>query len=199
MLDELMGRVAARFGRVEPRRTARALVAGLLSDAERKNCWWLAEWAGHRSPDAMQRLLRTARWDADLVRDDVRGYVARHLGHRDGVLVADETGFVKKGSCSAGVQREYTGTAGKVENAQVGVFLAYVSPRGRALIDRALYLPRSWTGDPGRCQAAGSCWHGVRLQAGAGPADAGPRAGRRGPCGLGDRRRGLRRRPGLTR
>jgi SRSO17 transposase len=155
MLDELMGRVAGRFGRVEPRRTARAFVTGLLSGTERKNCWWLAEWAGHRSPDAMQRLLRTACWDADLVRDDVRGYVAEHLGHRDGVLIADETGFVKKGSCSAGVQRQYTGTAGRIENTQVGVFVAYVSPRGRALIDRALYLPRSWAGDPDRCRAAG--------------------------------------------
>jgi len=155
MLDELMGRVAARFGRVEPRRTARAFVAGLLSGTERKNCWWLAEWAGHHSPDAMQRLLRTARWDADLMRDDLRSFVAEHLGHRDGVLIADETGFVKKGTCSAGVQRQYTGTAGRIENTQVGVFVAYVSPRGRALIDRALYLPRSWAGDPDRCRAAG--------------------------------------------
>ena len=155
VLDELMGRVAARFGRVEPRRTARAFVAGLLSGTERKNCWWLAEWAGHHSPDAMQRLLRTARWDADLMRDDLRSFVAEHLGHRDGVLIADETGVVKKGTCSAGVQRQYTGTAGRIENTQVGVFVAYVSPRGRALIDRALYLPRSWAGDPDRCRAAG--------------------------------------------
>jgi SRSO17 transposase len=155
VFDELMGRVAVRFGRVEPRRTARAFVAGLLSGTERKNCWWLAEWAGHRSPDAMQRLLRTARWDADLIRDDVRGYVTEHLGHRDGVLVADETGFVKKGTKSAGVQRQYSGTAGRVENTQVGVFVAYVSPRGRALIDRALYLPRTWVSDSDRCRAAG--------------------------------------------
>ena len=144
MLDELMGRVAARFGRVEPRRTARAFVTGLLSGTERKNCWWLAEWAGHRSPDAMQRLLRTAHWDADLVRDDVRGYVAEHLGRRDGVLIADETGFLKKGTCSAGVQRQYTGTAGRIENAQVGVFVAYVSPRGRALVRSSPGDPRVW-------------------------------------------------------
>src|SRR5689334_3522305 len=109
-----MSRIAGRFGRVEPRRAARDYVQGLLSNIERKNCWNLAEQAGHSGPQAMQRLLRTARWDAEAVRDEVRGYVAEHLGHPDGVLIVDETGFVKKGTGSAGVQRQYTGTAGRV-------------------------------------------------------------------------------------
>ncbi|MET8162635.1 IS701 family transposase [Sphaerisporangium sp. NPDC005289] len=154
--DELMGRIASRFGRVEPRRTTRAYVTGLLSGVERKNCWNLAEHAGHRGPEAMQRLLRIACWDADQVRDDVRDYVHDRLGHPDGVLIVDETGFVKKGTASAGVQRQYTGTAGRIENSQVGVFLAYASAKGRALIDRRLYLPaKTWLADSRRCQAAG--------------------------------------------
>jgi SRSO17 transposase len=154
--DALMGRIAARFGRVEPRRTVRAYVTGLLSGIERKNCWWLAEQAGLAGPQAMQRLVRSACWDADAVRDEVRRYVIEHLGTPDGVLIVDETGFVKKGTCSAGVQRQYTGTAGRVENAQVGVFMAYACARGRALIDRRLYLPKnSWLADPERCRAAG--------------------------------------------
>jgi SRSO17 transposase len=155
LFDELMSLVAGRFGRVEPRRTARQFVLGLLSPVERKNCWWLAEQAGHGDPQAMQRLLRTAAWDADKVRDDVRGFVAGRLGDAAGVLICDETGFLKKGAGSAGVQRQYSGTAGRIENSQVGVFLSYASPRGRALIDRRVYLPKSWTGDPQRCAAAG--------------------------------------------
>jgi SRSO17 transposase len=144
-----------RFARVEPRATAKDLVTGLLSGVERKNCWWLAEAAGHGTPDAMQRLLRTAKWDADAVRDDVRSYVVEHLGHPGGVLIADETGFLKKGIHSVGVQRQYTGTAGRVENSQVAVFLAYASPAGHALIDRRLYLPQaSWCADTQRCAAA---------------------------------------------
>lgn len=105
MVDEGLARIAGRFTRVEPRATARALVTGLLSSVPRKNCWWLAEAAGHGTPDAMQRLLRTARWDADEVRDDVRSYVSDHLGHPGGVLVPDETGFLKKGVTSVGVVR----------------------------------------------------------------------------------------------
>jgi SRSO17 transposase len=151
-----MGRVAGRFVRVEPRRAARDYVAGLLSGLERKNCWWLAEQAGHASPDALQRLLRTARWDAEEVAADVRALVVERLGHSDGVLIVDETGFLKKGTRSVGVQRQYTGTAGRVENAQVGVFLCYAAPGGRALLDRRLYLPReSWCADRDRCAAAG--------------------------------------------
>jgi SRSO17 transposase len=155
LFDDVMDRIAARFGRVEPRRNARAFVLGLLSDVDGKSCWSLAEQAGHARPDAMQRLLRTACWDAEAVRDDVRELVVEHLGHLDAVLVPDETGDLKKGMHTVGTQRQYTGTAGRVENAQVGVFLAYASPRGRALIDRRLYLPTCWTDDPARCAAAG--------------------------------------------
>ncbi len=153
--DELMGRVAGRFSRVEPRRRARALVLGLLSGLARKNCWTIAEQAGDATPDGMQHLLAAARWDADAVRDDVRACVAEHLVSSGAVLVVDETGDVKKGRASAGVQRQYSGTAGRVENCQVAVFLSYAAPAGHALIDRELYLPRSWAADPARCAAAG--------------------------------------------
>ncbi|WP_455568887.1 IS701 family transposase [Streptomyces inhibens] len=150
-----MARIAGRFRRAEPRATARAYLLGLLSGVERKNCWRLAEQAGHARPGPMQRLLRSARWDADAVRDDVRAYVTERLG-TGGVLIVDETGFVKKGRASAGVQRQYTGTAGRIETSQVGVFLAYASSRGRALIDRRLYLPEhSWCSDTERRRAAG--------------------------------------------
>ena len=155
MSDELMLRVGARFGRVEPRRRARAFVLGLLAGLPRKNCWTIAQQAGEATPDGMQYLLERARWDADAVRDDVRGYVAEHLGDAGAVLVVDETGDLKKGKATAGVARQYTGTAGKVENAQVAVYLSYASPVGHALIDRELYLPQSWISDPVRCRAAG--------------------------------------------
>jgi SRSO17 transposase len=154
-LDDLFALVAGRFARVEPRLRARAYVRGLLAPLASKNGWTLAEAAGDKTPDGMQRLLNRAGWDADGTRDDVRGYVARHLGDAGGVLVVDETGFIKKGTRSAGVQRQYSGTAGRVENCQLGVFLAYAGPRGRALIDRELYLPRSWTDDRDRCREAG--------------------------------------------
>ena len=139
ILDEAVARVAARFVWAEPRRSAGQFVEGLLSEAERKTCWSLAERAGHADPQAMQRLLRTAVWDADSVRDDVRSWLIEQLGHPDAVLVTDETGFLKKGVCSVGVQRQYTGTAGRIENAQVTVYLTYAAPSGHALIDRALY------------------------------------------------------------
>src|SRR6478752_4332217 len=154
-LDDLFALVAGRFFRVEPRLRARAYVRGLLAPLAAKNGWTLAEAAGDATPDGMQRLLNRAAWDDDGVRDDVRGYVARHLGEAGGVLVADETGFVKKGTRSAGVQRQYSGTAGRVENCQLGVFCAYATAKGRALIDRELYLPKSWTDDRGRCREAG--------------------------------------------
>jgi SRSO17 transposase len=154
-LDDLFALVAGRFPRVEPRLQARAYVRGLLAPLAVKNGWTLAEAAGNKTPDKMQRLLNRASWDAGGVRDDVRGYVIRHLGDAGGVLVVDETGFVKKGARSAGVQRQYSGTAGRVENCQLGVFVAYASPKGRALIDRELYLPRSWTDDRDRCRQAG--------------------------------------------
>jgi SRSO17 transposase len=154
-LDDLFALVAGRFPRVEPRRRARAYVRGLLAPLASKNGWTLAEAAGDATPDGMQRLLNRAGWDTDGVRDDVRGYVARHLGDAGAVLVVDETGFVKKGTKSAGVQRQYSGTAGRVENCQLGVFLAYAGPKGRALVDRELYLPKSWTEDRDRCREAG--------------------------------------------
>ena len=154
-LDRVHERIAGRSGRAEPRSPVREYVSGLVAGLERKNGWTLAEWAGDVSPDGMQRLLRRADWDVDGVRDDVRGYVAGQLGDPDGVLIADETGFLKKGTRSAGVQRQYSGTAGRTENCQVGVFLAYASARGHALIDRELYLPRSWAEDPDRRRAAG--------------------------------------------
>jgi SRSO17 transposase len=153
-LDDLFALVAGRFFRVEPRRRARAYVRGLLAPLASKNGWTLAEAAGDATPDGMQRLLNRAAWDADGVRDDVRAYVARHLGSADGVLVVDETGFLKKGARSAGVQRQYSGTAGRVENCQLGVFCAYATPKGRALIDRELYLPKSWIADRDRCREA---------------------------------------------
>ncbi|WP_445283822.1 IS701 family transposase [Streptomyces sp. DSM 118148] len=156
MFDQAMARIAGRFRRVEPRATARAYLLGLLSGVERKNCWRLAEQAGHARPGPMRRLLRTARWDADAVRDEVRAYAVEHLGTDGGVLIVDETGFVRRGRSSAGVQRQCTGTAGRTENSQVGVFLAYATSRGRALIDRRLYLPEhSWCCDAERRDAAG--------------------------------------------
>src|SRR5437763_12629800 len=154
-LDELVARLAPRFGRVEPRRRALAYLRGLLAPLGRKNGWQLAEAAGDTTPDGMQDFLARMRWDADAVRDDLRAYVAEHLGDAEGVLVLDETGFVKKGTKSAGVQRQYSGTAGRVENCQIGVFLGYAGRHGRALIERALYLPEGWAGDPGRHAGAG--------------------------------------------
>jgi SRSO17 transposase len=153
-LDDLFALVAGRFFRVEPRRRARGYVRGLLAPLASKNGWTLAEAAGDGTPDGMQRLLNAATWDADGARDDVRAYVAGHLGSADGVLVVDETGFLKKGIKSAGVQRQYSGTAGRVENCQLGVFCAYATPKGRALIDRELYLPKSWIADRDRCREA---------------------------------------------
>ena len=154
--DDMFGLVAGRFAQVQSRRRARLYLLGLLSGAERKNSWTIAEQAGDLSPDGMQRLLNFYAWDADTVRDDLRDYVLDRLGDPAGVVVADETGFLKKGTCSAGVQRQYSGTAGRIENCQLGVFLTYVSPRGRALIDRELSLPKSWTDDRQRCAQAGS-------------------------------------------
>ncbi|MFE9968935.1 IS701 family transposase [Streptomyces sp. NPDC005525] len=150
-----MGRIAGRFARVEPRRRTGRLVLGLLSDLPRKNCWSIAEWAGETSPHGMQHLLSRAVWDADAVRDDVREYVVEHLHDEAAVLVVDETGDVKKGTRTVAVQRQYTGTAGRIENAQVAVYLVYAGERGHAAVDRELYIPRSWTCDPDRCRAAG--------------------------------------------
>jgi SRSO17 transposase len=150
-----MARIAPRFGRVEPRRRARGYLLGLLSPLAGKNSWTIAEAAGDGTPDGMQRLLNESRWDADAVRDDLRAYVAEHFADDDGVLIVDETGFLKKGTKSAGVQRQYSGTAGRVENCQLGVFLAYASSKGRALVDRELYLPQGWCADGPRRAEAG--------------------------------------------
>jgi SRSO17 transposase len=148
--ERLCERIGLRFARPEVRRRVVGFLQGLLGNAERKNGWQLAEQAGETTPDGMQRLLTTARWDADAVRDEVRAYVAEHLGDPGGVLVVDETGFLKKGRKSAGVKRQYSGTAGRIENCQVGVFLAYASAKGRALVDRELYLPEEWATDTDR-------------------------------------------------
>ena len=154
-LEALHGRIAARFRRPEVRERAGRFLSGLLGPVERRNGWQLAEQTGETAPDGVQRLLRTARWDADAVRDDLRAYVVEHLGEADAVLVVDETGFVKKGDKSAGVARQYSGTAGRIENCQMGVFLAYASARGRAFLDRELYLPQVWVDDAARRRGAG--------------------------------------------
>ena len=154
-IEEMHQCIAGRFRRPEPRRRALAYLRGLLSPVERKNGWQLAEQAGDATPDGVQRLLYNYRWDADLVRDDLRDYVAEHLGDAGGVLVVDETGFLKKGEKSAGVQHQYSGTAGRIENCQVGVFMAYAGARGRALLDRELYLPQGWADDRERRREAG--------------------------------------------
>src|ERR671917_1359742 len=153
-LEEVHRRIAGAFARAEPRARVLAYLRGLLGQLERKNGWTLAEAAGEVSPDGMQRLLRTADWDAEAVRDELRGYVVERLGP-GGVLIVDETGFIKKGAPSAGGGRQYTGTTGKIDNCQIGVFLAYATPAGRALIDRELYLPRAWTDDRERARDAG--------------------------------------------
>jgi SRSO17 transposase len=154
-LDTLMDQIGPRFARRESRQCARDYIKGLLSPVERKNSWQLAEMIGNTTPYRLQQFLYRSPWDPDALRDDLRSYVVENLGSRDGILIVDETGFLKKGRHSAGVQRQYSGTAGRVENCQLGVFLAYASSMGHALIDRALYLPTSWTDDRERCQAAG--------------------------------------------
>jgi SRSO17 transposase len=154
-LEAVAGRIAPQFGRAEPRRRAVAYLQGLLAPLERKNGWHLAEVAGDHAPDGVQEFLSRVHWDADAVRDDLRASVVEHLGDDDAVLVLDETGFLKKGTKSAGVHRQYSGTAGRIENGQIGVFLAYASRHGPALIDRALYLPQTWTDDPSRGRDAG--------------------------------------------
>ncbi len=154
-LDALHAHIAPRFHRPEVRTRARRSLDGLLAPVERKNGWQLAEALGERTPDGVQRLLNAARWDADAVRDDLREYVVTHLGAADAVLVVDETGFLKKGTKSVGVARQYSGTAGRIENCQIGVFLAYASAHGQAFIDRALYLPKAWVRDGERRREAG--------------------------------------------
>jgi SRSO17 transposase len=148
-------RIGHRFARVESRRRAGGFVRGLLAGLARVNCWTIAEQVGDRTPDGMQNLLSRASWDADGVRDDLREVVVEHLVDRDAMLVVDETGDLKKGTESVGVQRQYTGTAGRIENSQMSVFLVYSTPAGHTFIDRELYLPESWAADDDRRDRVG--------------------------------------------
>lgn len=154
-LGEVVERLAPRFPRKDLRGRAEAYLRGLLGQADRKNSWQLADAMGVATPHGFQRLLGRARWDAGGVRDDLVRYVTEHLGEADSVLIFDETGFLKKGDKSAGVARQYSGTAGRIENCQIGVFAAYRSTKGHALVDRELYLPKSWTEDAERLSEAG--------------------------------------------
>jgi SRSO17 transposase len=154
-LAQLSERIAPRFKRAEVRKRVGRYLRGLLASVERKNGWQMAEELAEPNAHGVQRLLAEADWDEEAVRDDLRAYVIEHLGEAGGMLVVDETGFVKKGKQSAGVARQYSGTAGRRENSQVGVFLVYSSPKGAAFIDRALYVPEEWTSDRVRCRQAG--------------------------------------------
>jgi len=155
-LQLLHQRIGWRFKRSEPRKRALAYLKGLISSVERKNGWQLAEQVGEPTPDGMQRLLNQAVWEADEVRDDLQEYIVEYLAHPNAIIVLDETGFLKKGEKSVGVKRQYSGTAGRVENCQIGVFVAYASPdRGRTLLDRELYLPKEWAEDQKRREGAG--------------------------------------------
>ena len=151
----VVGRIGLRFARAEARAHATAYLRGLLGRVERKNSWQLAEAAGDARPYGLQQFLSRATWDPDAVRDDLRDYVVEHLGDPQGILVVDEAGFLKKGDKSAGVQPQYSGAAGRTANAQIGVFLTYAGRRGHTFLDRARYLPTSWTDDRERCRAAG--------------------------------------------
>ncbi len=153
--EELMTRIGGRFARSEAREWAAGYIRGLMSNMPRKNGWQLAEELGEATPYGIQQFLYRAKWEADEVRDDWRAYVIEHLGEETGVLVLDETGFLKKGKHSVGVQVQYCGTARGKANCQVGVFLTYASSQGLTFVDRALYLPESWTADRERCRAAG--------------------------------------------
>src|SRR5258707_248566 len=154
-LAELSERIAPRFKRAEVRNRVGRYLRGLLASVERKNGWQMAEELGDPNAHGVQRLLAEADWDEEAVRDDLRTYVIEHLGESGGILAVDETGFIKKGKKSAGVARQYSGTAGRRENSQVGVFLLYASSKGSAFIDRTLYLPEEWTQDRVRCREAG--------------------------------------------
>jgi SRSO17 transposase len=153
-LADLARRLAPYFARSQSRDRVLAYLRGVLSEAERKNSWQVAEVCGEPTPYGFQYLLNRAEWDADAVRDELRTYLRQHLGDPNGVLVLDETGFLKKGRHSAGVARQYSGTVGKVDNCQIGVFLSYASPLGHALLDRELYLPQAGTDDRARCRQA---------------------------------------------
>ena len=155
VLAEISGRIGRHFGRAEVRKRVGHYLHGLLASVERKNGWQMAEELGEANAHGVQRLLEEADWDEEAVRDELRRYVVEHLGAANGILVIDETGFLKKGKKSAGVARQYSGTAGRRENCQIGVFLLYASAKGASFIDRALYLPEEWTSDRVRCREAG--------------------------------------------
>jgi SRSO17 transposase len=181
-LRDIKGRIRPLFQQARMAVSAALFLDALLGPERRKTGWMRAEAAGDPGPWRQQALLGRARWDADALRDLVRDYVVEALAEPDGVLVVDETGFLKQGRSSCGVARQYTGSAGKITNCQVGVFAAYVSGKGHAFIDRALYLPKAWTDDPDRMAAAHVPPHEVRHQA---PAGCGhDPAGDRGGCGV---------------
>jgi SRSO17 transposase len=197
-LEAVATRIDRHFARAEARGRLRAYLRGLLSPIERKNGWQLAEALGYRTPHGVQHLLGRAEWSAEAVRDDLLGYVRDHLADPQGILVTDETGFLKKGTKSVGVARQYSGAAGRVENCQIGVFAAYVSPTrasARTLIDRALYLPKEWAEDAARRRAAHVPQVGeLCYQAAASPAIDRAGAGGRPALRLGGGRLGLRHR-----
>src|SRR5437667_7536034 len=155
MFNSICERIGPCFARSETRERVKAYLKGLLSPVERKNGWQLAEEAGFSTPYAMKYMLNRAVWESDEVRDQLQAYTHEMIGDHNGVYVLDETGFLKKGEKSVGVARQYSGTAGRVENCQIGVFLTYASPQTHVLLDRELYLPKEWTNDAARCKGAG--------------------------------------------
>ncbi len=152
-LREVKGRIRPLFGQERVARSAGQFLEGLLGNEPRKTGWMRAEAAGDLGPWRQQAILGRGRWDADALRDMVREYALETLADEDAVLVIDETGFLKQGKTSCGVARQYTGSAGKITNCQIGVFASYVSRHGHGFIDRALYLPKNWTDDPTRLKA----------------------------------------------
>jgi hypothetical protein len=156
-LEILLARIGPLFYRRESKKHAEQYVRGLLSPVERKNGWTIAEYVGELEPKALQRFLNLSPWDADAVLDLNREYAMGQLADPGGILIADPTGFAKKGTKSVGVQRQYSGTLGRIDNCQIATFLAYVTGgRDRVLLDRRLYLPeKSWMADPARCAEAG--------------------------------------------
>jgi SRSO17 transposase len=155
MLEELCARIGRHARRAEVRQRLRGYIYGLLAPVQRKNGWQMAEKVGDPNAHGVQRLLAEADWDEEAMCEELRTYVIEHVGETGGILVIDETNFLKKGKKSAGVARQYSRTAGRRENSQVGIFLLYASSRGAAFVDRALYLPQEWTNDRMRCREAG--------------------------------------------
>jgi len=185
-------RFADVFGRKEPRAQAVKYLRGLMAQIPRKTSWQVAETVGDRIPDATQRLLYRAHWEADEARDVLQEYIIEVFGDEAGIGVVDETGFIKKGKRSVGVQRQYSGMAGKIENCQIGTFLSYVTSKGNVFLDRRLYLPEEWCNDAGTvCTGQGAQGRGLSDQAPTGHGDAGIRLAARRADALGDRRRSV--------